>query len=211
MNNQKFNFTEEMDRFLRKNNEGISNKILHQMFKEHFKCDIGFSTFKNHRKSLGLKSGLTGRFEKGQTSWNKGKSMPSHPNSVKTQFKKGNRPAQYRPVDSERTAVDGYIEVKVADPSTWRQKHRIVYEAHYGPVPEGYVVMFADQNKMNCHPDNLILASRKQMAIVNNMDLLQDSKELNESVLLLADVISATHQKRKSMKKKRSKKNVKTN
>ncbi|TDM12680.1 HNH endonuclease signature motif containing protein [Macrococcus bovicus] len=210
MNNQKFIFTEEMDLFLRKNNEGISNKILHQMFREHFNCNIGLSTFKNRRKSLGLHSGLTGRYEKGHTSWNKGKSMPSHPNSVKTQFKKGQRPTSFKEIGSERI-VEGYYEVKVANPSTWKAKHRLIWEEHHGPIPDGHVVMFADQNPMNCTIDNLMLVSRGQMAILNQNNLLQDSKELNETALLVADVISATYQRKKSLKKKRGKKNVKTN
>lgn len=207
MSHNKIDFTEEMDQFIKDNNDGVSGIELHRRFKRNFHSKIGINTLKKRRKDLGLHSGLTGRFEKGQESWNKGKRMPSHPNTKKTQFKKGHRPALYRPVGSERMAVDGYIEVKVADPGTWRQKHRMVYEEHYGPVPKGHVVMFADQNKLNCHPDNLILASRKQMAIVNHMDLLQDTKELNQSALLLADVISAAHQKKQSLKKKRSKNN----
>lgn len=210
MNNQKFIFTGEMDHFIRKNNEGVSDISLHQMFKEHFNCKIGLSTFKNRRKTLELKSGLTGRFEKGQKSWNKGKKMKPHPNSQRTQFKKGQRPTSFKEVGSERI-TDGYYEVKVANPSTWKAKHRVIWEEHYGPIPDDHVVMFADQNPMNCTLDNLMLVSRGQMAILNHNNLLQDSRELNETALLVADVISATHQKKQSMKKKRGKKNVKTN
>ena len=54
-----------------------------------------------------------------------------------TMFAKGNVPPNHRPVGSERISIDGYIEVKVAEPDKWRLKQRVVYEEAKGESPEG--------------------------------------------------------------------------
>ena len=64
------------------------------------------NNIKNFRSNNKLKSGLTGRFVKGQISWNKGKkwddymSKEGQANSRKTTFKKGNIPPNQRTVGS---------------------------------------------------------------------------------------------------------------
>lgn len=42
----------------------------------------------------------------------------------KTMFRKGNIPANHKPIGYERINADGYIEVKVAEPNKFRLKHR---------------------------------------------------------------------------------------
>ena len=49
-------------------------------------------------------------------------------NMKKQHLKKGNRPHNYRPVGSERITVDGFIEIKVADPNKWDLKSRVIYQ-----------------------------------------------------------------------------------
>lgn len=57
----------------------------------------------------------------------------------------------------------------------WRTKsgrcvylHREVYEKHYGPIPEGYIVHHKDGNKLNNSIDNLELMSRAEHASVHH-------------------------------------------
>lgn len=42
--------------------------------------------------------------------------------------------------------------------------HRIIYELHFGPIPEGYQIDHKDGNKSNNNLENLRLASRTQNA-----------------------------------------------
>jgi hypothetical protein len=63
-------------------------------------------------------------------------------------------------VGSERVNVDGYIEVKIAEPNKWRQKQRVVWEAAHGPVPADSIVSFIDGNKQNCELSNLRVMTR---------------------------------------------------
>jgi hypothetical protein len=103
-----------------------------------------------------LESGKVHRFQKGQTSWNKGKYMRV---SEKTEFKMGHMPHNYRPVGSERVTKDGYLERKIADPKTWKGVHLILWEEVNGPIPARHKVIFVDNNKQNVVIDNLLLVT----------------------------------------------------
>ena len=64
-----------------------------------------------------------GRFEKGHVPANKGKKMPAavYEKSKHTMFRKGHQPNNHREVGSERINVEGYAEIKVAEPRPWNQ------------------------------------------------------------------------------------------
>lgn len=108
------------------------------------------------------------RFKKGNVPHTKGRKIEEwmspggQSNSAKTRFKKGDRPANHRPVGSERINVEGYIEVKVAEGKPWRHKQRVVWEEAHGKTPSNMVVRFKDGNKLNCELDNLYIISRAE-------------------------------------------------
>lgn len=105
-------------------------------------------------RRLDGKVGSATRFQKGQTSWNKGVKgiTGTHPNSVRTQFKKGQMSGKaqhnYVPIGSHRISKDGYLERKVTDDPAlvptrrWVAVHRLVWEEANGPIPKGHVVCF---------------------------------------------------------------------
>lgn len=84
-----------------------------------------------------------------------------------------------KPVGSERMGKDGYIMVKVREwptvPQTkdnWRFKHWVEWERANGqPVPEGWTVFFADGDKRNFDPGNLVALPRKYIGQLNNPEL----------------------------------------
>ena len=93
-----------------------------------------------------------GRFEKGHVPANKGKKMPAevYEKSKHTMFKKGHQPNNHREVGSERINVEGYAEIKVAEPNRWQLKHRVVYENYHNvKLKSTDVVIFLDGNKQN--------------------------------------------------------------
>lgn len=80
--------------------------------------DVTAAMLHGLRKREGWSTGRTGRFEKGQLPPNKGKRMPSHPNSAKTQFRKGNLPRNHKGPGHERIdSKDGYVILIVEETS----------------------------------------------------------------------------------------------
>lgn len=112
-----------------------------------------------------------GRFEKGHIPANKGKKMPAavYEKAKHTMFKKGHQPGNHREVGSERTNVDGYIEIKVAEPNRWQLKHRVIYENYHNvKLKSTDVVIFLDGDKQNFDIENLALIDRGINAIMNH-------------------------------------------
>ena len=81
-----------------------------------------------------------------------------------------------KPVGATRLGKDGYLMVKVTEwperPSTkdnWRFMHHLVWEEANGrPVPDGCVIMFADGDKSNFDPENLVAVPRKIVGVMNS-------------------------------------------
>ena len=71
------------------------------------------------------------------------------------------------PIGSEHRSGK-YIMVKVREcekgvPShkIWKMKQQVVWEENYGEIPKGKIIVFLDNNSMNCDISNLYLADRK--------------------------------------------------
>lgn len=188
-------YSEEQKKFIIDNNYGKYSKELADMFNQQFNTNITAKEIKYFRHNNKLNSGLTGQFQKGNISHNKGKKQSEYmtkeaiERTKATRFKKGNRPINYRPVGSERITKDGYIEVKVSDPDKWETKNKIVYKQNFGDIPKGYKVIYADGNKLNNDPNNLLLVSNSELLIANRNHLIYNNKELTESGILISRVI----------------------
>src|SRR5690606_7155894 len=152
-------WTDEQLQFLREQYPKLSKKELLIKVNTHFRLQLKMNQLEGCLKNHKITSGRTGRFTKGQPSWNKGKKGLKI-GGKGSWFKKGHLPANYRPVGSERLNVDGYVEIKVADPNKWRLKQRHVWEQANGPILKGHVIIFLDQNKLNCELDNLMMITR---------------------------------------------------
>ena len=107
-------------------------------------------------------SGVATRYRPGSVPANKGTKgvCGVHPNSRRTQFKKGQKAINHRPIGSERVNVEGYIEIKVAEPNKWDLKQRVVWREQVGEIPPSHVIAFRDGNPLNCVVENLECVSR---------------------------------------------------
>lgn len=195
-------YSEEQKEFIIDNYYGKYSKELADIFNKQFNTNITAKEIKNYRENHKLNSGLTGRFEKGHVTHNKGKKQTEYMSkeaiekTKATRFKKGNIPQNHRDIGEERISKDGYIYIKVRDGclnDNWELKHRYIYKQHYGEIPNGYNVMFADKNKRNFDIDNLILVSKSEDLIMNNNKLLFSNKELTKTGHLIAKVIDKTN------------------
>lgn len=151
-----------------------------------------------------------GQFVKGITPWNKGlkgsreawnKGLTNvtghHPNTRKTQFKKGFTPHNHRPIGSERES-DGYLYRKVSDnrnppKADWKMVHVLLWEEHHGKVPKKHTVVFKDGNRKNITIDNLELVSRAELMRRNS--IMRFPKELRQ-------VIRLNHKLRRTLNEK---------
>lgn len=120
--------------------------------------------------------GVETRFRPGHAPWNKGSNYVAGGRSVETRFKAGRMPHTHKPVGSEAWR-DGYLWRKVRDDLVpvrfnWREVHRIVWEEHHGPIPEGHAIVFRNGNRTDIRLDNLELINRQELARRNNMHRL---------------------------------------
>ncbi|MCG9792506.1 HNH endonuclease signature motif containing protein [Flavobacterium algicola] len=134
------------------------------------------------RMCKGSMIGIDTRFTPQTPGWNKGKkqvewmSPEKIAQTAKTRFKKGQDPHNTQAIGYERMSKDGYIEVKFQHLKNGRSnndnfefKHRLIYQAENGPIPDGMIVEFKDGDKTNFDPSNLILKSRKENLLRNTM------------------------------------------
>lgn len=191
MRGQKVKYTLDQLQFIQANSVTPRKELTAAV---NLKFDTGYST--DNIKSLctrnGWKTGRTGCFEKGHIP--APNARPHGPNS--TSFKKGNKPINYRPVGSERTNVDGYREVKIADGMfQWRLKQRVVWEGRHGvKLKETDIIRFKDTNKLNCDIDNLEKFTRGEHAILNRMDVNSYPEEVKPVAKNMVRLMAATSQ-----------------
>ena len=112
-------------------------------------------------------------------------------------FKKGNVPANYRPVGSERINVDGYIEIKTADPNIWEIKHRVVYAQHFGELKKGDTIIMLNGDKTDLRPENLMKVTRSELVRINANGLHSDNTEIGKTKALIGKLIAAKHRRSK--------------
>lgn len=190
--------------WLRDHITGCHFKELTEAFNSHFGLSLSVGAMVSLTDAHGLHNGIDCRFNtamieagkayrfpKGHVPANKG--VKGKHSSEATEFKKGHAPANYRPVGSERVNVDGYVEIKVADPKKWVGKHTYVWEEHNGPVPKGYVVIFGDGDRNNFDINNLILVSRQQLVRLNQCGLIQIDADLTRTAVIMVDLKQKIH------------------
>ncbi|SFA90843.1 HNH endonuclease [Cohnella sp. OV330] len=178
---------QEVKSFIHDHYRGRPFPELVRLVQEKFGEDSTHKQIRCYVHNHKLWNGLNTQFKPGQSPFNKGKSK-TWIGGEETQFKKGHRPRNYMPLGSERVNADGYIDVKIADPNKWVAVHHLIWEAVKGPVPPGHVIIFGDGDKMNVHPDNLLLVTRNQLARLNQNHLIKGSTDLTKIGIVIADL-----------------------
>jgi hypothetical protein len=104
----------------------------------------------------------TTMFVKGQKPWNTGTKGLTKPNS--TSFKAGDTKSIVLPEFSisykENKNGQTYKVIKIG--SKWIRLQRYNWEQLFGPIPEGYVIVFKDGDSLNCDPENLECITKKE-------------------------------------------------
>ena len=186
-------YTPERIEFLRRSAPGHSSQEVADMFNARFGTSASRKAVYMACRANGIGGFVNkGRFRKGMTAPNKGKKWddlytPEQQARIRAHlYKPGNIPAKGMrlPVGSEREGKDGYVYVKVCESSRdaeatgakssqcWRLKHHLIWEREHGTeVPDGNFVVFADGDRRNFSPENLVCISRSDYNVLNNSDI----------------------------------------
>lgn len=210
--------TSEIERFIIDHHKGVGCKKMAELVNETFGISISATPVKNVYRKNGLKSGVDGRFKPGHPSDRKGMKWADYMSpegqaaSRTTWFKPGHIPhnggipvgtLRLRKAVRNKPGSKPYYWQKIAQPNVWKLKQRIEWEEHYGPIPEGYCIEFADGNTLNWHIDNLVLMTRAQHGMKNRMGLKSHNKESAETCRLIVDMKSVIAMKRSDQDKKK--------
>jgi hypothetical protein len=192
MNKHCHRYTPEEIRFIKNKITGRSYAEITELFNEHFDLNgdkkITRRQMQNFLARHKLRNGLIRRFQTGQAPRNKGRKGYSFPGSEKGWFRRGNTPHNHQPVGAERVTKLGYVEVKISEPNKWQTKHSVIWEKARGKIPKGSVIIFADGNKLNMSIDNLIMVSRRELAVMNKFHLISVNVDLTKIGKSVADI-----------------------
>ena len=215
---KRYKYTDEIIEYIKSNYKGKDNIELAEELNKKFNLNTNgdkISMLKanlKRRYGLDLRTGINrGCIKKGNIPANKGKKWDEYltkeqqERARKTCFKKGHKSANAVDIGTEHirwsTTDDkgiGYLNIKVCDGKgnkNWIPKQRYIYEQHYGKIPKGHKVIFADGNRFNFDIDNLILVSENENLILNQKSLRANDKEITNTGVLIAKVISKTYEK----------------
>ena len=188
-------FTEEQEAFLQANYKGISNKDLHRLLTTEFAVDVTVNQVKAFKQRNKLDSGLKGT--EGIPPPNRGKRMTEYmtPDAIErtkaTRFQKGNKPATWLPVGSERVdAKDGYVLIKTKEPNVYEHKHRVIWEREHGLIPDGHNVIFLNGDRTDLRLENLALISKATHALINKNGLRYKDPELTKTGIIIGELIA---------------------
>jgi hypothetical protein len=169
---------------------GHTEKQIADAFYEKFGVLVNRMQIKNFKTHYKVKSGtIGGQFQKGHKTWNKGRKMDPevYKKCAPTMFKKGKVSVNKKPVGSERVNVDGYVEIKVAEPNKWMLKQRYVYEQHHHiKLTSNDAIIFLDGNRLNNNIDNLFRMTRSALARFNQDGLYCDNPEISKAAAQMA-------------------------
>jgi hypothetical protein len=194
-------YPQEVRKFILKHLQGTGPAKMAELLNKEFGTDYTRSQLKSYYGNHKLNSGTDGRFEKGHVPANKGKKGYHAPGCEKSWFKNGHISMNHRPVGSERIDnKNGYTLIKIAEPNTWVLKHKYIWEAANGPVPDGYVLTFLDGDKRNISLENLELITMAESLEINRSGLRCGNTELTKIGILIAKIKIAGKKKKKAGK-----------
>lgn len=194
----------------------------HEISAEHerlYGTPLTASQIGNAKAKFGVKSGTVGgQLRKGNVPWNKGRtwdecgiSAESRERILKTAFKPGEvhlATNRDHPLGYTRIGKDGYLEVKVRDsridgpqrqrPGCYNENFRFVHhvvweEANGEPVPPHTMIVFADHDKRNFDPGNLVAVPRSLWSIISREHWSYRDRESLEACMNLAKLGRAVY------------------
>ncbi|MCI1958170.1 MAG: HNH endonuclease [Clostridia bacterium] len=183
--------------FIKGNCKGVGSNKMTELLNKSFGTSYTKSQINAYYSNHHINSGLTGRYQKGHVPANKGMKGFYAQGSEKGWFKSGHAPINHKPVGSERVDKDGYTLIKIAEPSVWKQKHKLIWEERNGPVPKGHVLTFLDGNKENITLENLALITMAESLELTRSKLRSKNSEFTKTGILIVKVKTIGNKRKK--------------
>jgi hypothetical protein len=102
-----------------------------------------------------------------------------------------------KPLYSEKRNNNGYIMIKVTmtgpKKKCWYEKHRWLWEQANGKIPEGMVIIFLDNNPLNCTLENLAVVSKAECVKLSQLKLRSDNREITLAGIAVVKHLLAIH------------------
>lgn len=98
-----------------------------------------------------------------------------------------------------------YEMVKVAEPNVWKRKSLVVWEEHYGPLPEGKMIVFLDGNTLNSDIDNLYAVSPEVHFRLNKYRVMKPSRDYMLAAIQVAELEDTIKRAKKNRKRNEKK------
>lgn len=193
-------WTDEMNAYLKEIIPGRTFKEIGKLFKDRFGVELSYRSYTNKKYRLGVKQGVNPtQFKKGIVPHNK-----NVPQSEWIIPKQKPKPTKKR-LNNETISPDGYVLVRVGfNPTTkkyiWRPKHHLVWEEHNGSIPEGHKIIFADKNKRNFDPQNLVAVPYGCLITINSQKIPYYDRESLQLAIDIARLKSGIRSKLKEVK-----------
>lgn len=192
-------YTKEEIEFVRENASKYYVPQLVEMFNKKFKTNISLTKMKSLKNRNNIKSGLVRNpnADPDPTKWNTKHNQVRRTGKTREQWLeevKHKTGYEYIGKDGRR-----YIKIKeeVGSNTNYMTKARYNYIKKYGEIPEGYVLLHIDGDRLNDNLKNLVLVHKCQIYMANRSKSLTKNKDINETIVL------ATRLKQKALHKRK--------
>lgn len=207
MREREYYFPKELYSYVEEHSWGTSSADLARMVNEKFGTHFTPKRMKDFRIQHGIKGGEKGWYQVGRSPGNKGRKQSEYcsPEAIeasrRTQFKKGQKPIDEKPVGTIVVTCKGYKKIKVQMEGSiwerWRPLHRWVWEQHFGEIPKGKEILFKDGDRLNCDIGNLMLATHSEKRIMKNRGYHSEDPELAEAAVYMVRLSLEAKKRRK--------------
>lgn len=203
-NVNKFKITGLFD-FVKENATGRNNTELMKLVNEKFGTRFTKEDMKHYKGNRKISSGLKNQIT--ATTRPKNPIKKGERIGIATEFKKGSKPQNTRPVGTEVLRADGLIWVKVNDnpgphnvAKRWIPRSKVVWEKANGPLPNDLMILHLDGDSTNDELSNLKAIPKRVLLLLVNNKLIHPEKEITLTGVNIALVLDEINKKKKKKK-----------
>lgn len=187
---------EQLD-FVRQNCQFMSRKELARQLNEKFRTNFNENALKSYCNRRGLHSVSTGKFEVGNRSWQTG----LHGEDYWRHFTPETREQVRQTLIEANTKYhDGDVIIRHGLPCIYKKTgatidenisyaSTVIWEQHYGKIPDSHIIIHIDGNVMNYDISNLYLFPRSDLSTLRHLGGLTDNVQLNRTKLMYCKLI----------------------